>query len=119
MLSHLADRVFSIEHIPDLARTARRRIVDLGYHNIEVICGDGSLGFPERAPFDSIVATAVAPALPPACASRITEGGRIVIPIGHAKTQQRMRRFTRRGDHLIAEDRGGFAFVPLIGKQGW
>jgi len=119
VLSHLANRVFSIERIPQLARTARQRIAALGYQNVEIVCGDGTLGLPDEAPFDAIIVTAGAPELPSAYRSQIADGGRIVIPVGRAKTLQRLCRFTRCGPELMAEDLGGFAFVPLIGRQGW
>lgn len=119
VLSHLAGRVFSIERIPELAQSAQRRVAKLGYSNVRIHCGDGTLGLPEEAPFDAIIVTAGAPELPASFASQIADGGRIVIPIGNAKTLQRMCRFTRHGDDLFEEDLGDFAFVPLIGQQGW
>lgn len=119
VLSRLASRVYSIERIPELAQSARQRVAALGYTNVEILCGDGTLGVPEEAPFDAIIVAAGAPELPPAYASQIADGGRIVIPIGHAKSHQRMCRFTRHCHDLRSEDLGGFAFVPLIGQRGW
>lgn len=119
VLSRLSRRVISIERIPDLARSARQRVAALGYDNVEILGGDGTLGLPEKAPFDAIVVTAGAPELPAAYAEQIADGGRIVIPIGSSESLQRMCRFTRRVDELLLEDLGDFAFVPLIGSQGW
>lgn len=119
VLSRLTYRVFSVERIPELACSARQRVAALGYSNVEIICADGTLGIPEEAPFDAIVVTAGAPQLPAAYRDQIADGGRIVIPIGPAETNQRMCRFTRRGSELMFEDLGRFTFVPLIGQQGW
>jgi protein-L-isoaspartate(D-aspartate) O-methyltransferase len=80
---------------------------------------DGTLGWAESAPFDAIVVTAGGFALPPAYQRQLAEGGRVVIPLGEVLTSQRMMRFTRRGPELAEEDLGGFAFVPLIGQDGW
>jgi len=119
VLSCLANRVISIERIPELAQSARRRVAELGYTNVEILCGDGTLGLPEEAPIDAIVVAAGAPELPPEYASQIADGGRIVIPVGHAESHQRMCRFTRRGEDQFVEDLGGFTFVPLVGQRGW
>ena len=119
VLARLAGEVFSIERIPELAADARRRVTALGYGNVEVVCGDGTLGLPDEAPFDAIIVTAGAPELPSAYARQIADGGRIIIPVGDAQDSQRMCRFTRRGDDLLREDLGGFVFVPLVGDDGW
>lgn len=119
VLSRLARQVFSIERIPELAAVAQRRITTLGYDNVEVTCGDGTLGLPDEAPFDAIIVTAGAPELPSAYAQQIANGGRIIIPVGDARSSQRMCRLTRRDDELLTEDLGGFLFVPLIGDDGW
>jgi protein-L-isoaspartate(D-aspartate) O-methyltransferase len=119
VLARLAGQVFSIERIPELADVARRRVAALGYDNVEVTCGDGTLGLPDEAPFDAIIVTAGAPELPSAYARQLADGGRIIIPVGDARNSQRMCRFTRHGDELLKEDLGGFLFVPLIGDDGW
>jgi protein-L-isoaspartate(D-aspartate) O-methyltransferase len=119
VLSLLAKQIFTIERIPELAEAAATRLTRLGYCNVKVIAGDGSLGQAAEAPFDAIVATAAAPALPWPFADQLNEGGRIVIPLGGEVFEQRMYRFTKRGGKLIREDLGPFAFVPLIGKYGW
>ena len=86
---------------------------------VQVIAGDGTLGFPEEAPFDAIVVTAGAETLPDAYIRQLQVGGRIVIPIGRSRHNQTMYRFTRLDEQLRVENLGGFAFVPLIGKYGW
>ena len=119
VLSRLARRVHTIERHANLAETARKRLTRLGYANVEVHVGDGTLGLPEFAPFEGIVVTAGADNLPPTYMLQLAEGGRIVIPIGPERTSQMMCRFTRRGNHFPCERLGHFAFVPLIGQHGW
>ncbi len=119
VLSRLADSVYTIERFEPLAQQARERLARLGYDNVEVHVGDGSLGLPEYAPFDAILVTAGAAHLPPPYAEQLSEGGRIVIPVGDAETSQNLYRFTRCGDRLTSENLGGFAFVPLVGRYGW
>lgn len=119
VLSLLAQSVFTIERVPELAEQARSRLAELGYHNVHVITGDGTLGLSSEAPFDAIVVTAGAETLPDAYVQQLRMGGRIVIPIGGYRHNQKMYRFTRLEGELRVENLGGFAFVPLIGKYGW
>lgn len=119
VLSLLANKVFTIERIDDLATAAAARLKRLDYTNVEVIAGDGTLGLPEAAPFDGIVATAAAGQLPPPLAPQLAEGGRIVMPIGGETFDQCLYRFTKRGGELHGENLGCFAFVPLLGQFGW
>ena len=116
VLSHLAARIDTIERIPELADVARGNLERVGCRNVEVHTGDGTLGLPERAPFDAILVTAGATGLPDAYIAQLADGGRIVIPIGAARHSQTMYRFTRHGDRLDSEALGGFAFVPLVGE---
>jgi protein-L-isoaspartate(D-aspartate) O-methyltransferase len=119
VLSRLAKWVYTIERIPELAEQARKRIRQLGFRNIDVRIGDGSLGWPEAAPFDAIIATAGAEHCPSAFRDQLAEGGRIVIPIGSSRRRQVLVRYTLRQGELVAESLGDFAFVPLIGADGW
>ncbi len=119
VLSLLADSVFTIERVPELANEAGARLTRLGYVNVHVMTGDGTLGLPTEAPFDAIVVTAGAEALPDTYIQQLQPGGRIVIPIGGYRYNQEMYRFTRMEGELRIENLGGFAFVPLIGKYGW
>ncbi len=119
ILSLLTRSVFSVERIPALADTARARLARLGYANVRVVTADGTLGLPAEAPFDAIVVTAGAEALPDAYVRQLQPGGRIVIPIGSYRYNQTMYRFTRLPEELRVETLGGFAFVPLVGKYGW
>lgn len=119
ILSLLAKSVYTIERVPELAEGARARLDRLGYDNVRVRVGDGTLGLPDEAPFDAIVVTAGAETLPDAYVRQLRPGGRIVIPIGEYRYNQTMYRFTRLDEELRVENLGGFAFVPLIGRYGW
>lgn len=118
VLGCLAREVHTVERIPELACTAAARFETLGISNVRVHTGDGSLGFPEEAPFDAIVVTAGGPSLPSALPQQLTEGGRIVMPIG-PRHDQRMCRFTKHQGVVHREDLGAFCFVPLIGEDAW
>ncbi|MBN1853450.1 MAG: protein-L-isoaspartate(D-aspartate) O-methyltransferase [Pirellulales bacterium] len=119
VLSRLACCVYSIERIPELAARAEAVLTELGYSNVQIIAGDGTLGYPDHAPYDAIIATAGAATLPEPYLEQLAPGGRIVIPIGDRPRSQTMRRYTRKNGQLQVENLGGFAFVPLIGQYGW
>lgn len=115
ILSCLAERVYSIERIPELADSAQARLRDLGYDNVEVRCGDGYLGWPEKAPFDAIVVTAAAPSVPPRLIEQLKPGGRMVIPVGMPKRHQELKLITRDSDGKThTRDLLAVAFVPLV-----
>ncbi len=112
VLSELVDHVISVEIIPELARQARRLLRLLGYHNVSVLQGDGSLGLVEEAPFDAIVAAAAPQEVPTALVEQLAPGGRLVLPVGPAFAQSLLRlRNTRSG--IEVTDLGPCAFVPL------
>jgi protein-L-isoaspartate(D-aspartate) O-methyltransferase len=119
VLARLARQVFSIERLAELAEQARKRIARLGFYNVSVHVGDGSLGLPAAAPFDAIIVTAGAEHCPAAYRDQLAEGGRIVIPIGPTPRRQTMVRYTKRQGELQPECLGEFAFVPLIGDDAW
>ncbi len=118
VLSHLARQVHTIERIPELTRYAEACLKKLGIRNVRCHVGDGSLGFPEAAPFDAIVVTAGGPSLPADFINQLAEGGRIVMPVGPMHDQT-MCRYTLREGTLTLEKLGAFCFVPLIGADGW
>jgi len=120
VLSRIAREVWTVERHASLAREARERMERLGYRNVQVVHGDGTLGWPERAPYDAIVVAAGGPEVPPALLGQLAPGGRLVIPIGPDPRNQSLVRVRRRpeGGH-VREDLGGVRFVPLIGAQGW
>lgn len=120
VLSKLTRDVFTVERIADLADAAAQRLQQLGYDNVHVRTANGTLGWPEKGPFDAIVVTAGAPHAPPALLEQLTIGGRMVIPIGECPESQRLIRMVRRGQaDFHQEDLGGVLFVPLIGAAGW
>ena len=119
VLSRIAAQVWTIERIASLAEAASARLAELGYDNVHVVRGDGSLGVPDQAPFDAIVVTAGGPSLPPALVAQLAEGGRLVMPVESTASGQDLLRVRRRGDDLVTDDLGPVRFVPLIGEQGW
>lgn len=119
VLGRLAAEVHAVERIPALAAAARDRLAALGVGNVQVHEGDGTLGWPAAAPFDAIVVSAGGPRVPAALRAQLAEGGRLIMPVGAERTDQRLLRLTRRGDACEEEDLGGVRFVPLIGAQGW
>lgn len=120
VLGELARQVFTIERHPALAELARARLRTLGYHNVEVRTGDGTLGLPEQAPFDAIIATAGGPHVPDSWRAQLAVGGRLVMPVGETPTRQCLIRLTRTGRETWREDEiEAVRFVPLIGEYGW
>jgi len=118
LLAELAEWIYSIERIPDLAKTARSVLDELGYANVAVRVGDGTRGWKSEAPFNCIIVTAGAPQVPDPLLQQLTEGGRLVIPVGDPYTQT-MTRVSRRGSEFITENLGAYRFVDLIGEYGW
>lgn len=120
VLAELAAEVYSIERHERLAEGAKARLAEQGYGRVRVRCGDGTLGWPEEAPFDAIVVAAGGPSVPESLREQLAIGGRLVIPVGEQVGLQTLRRVTRRGqDEFEEEDLGGVRFVPLIGEEGW
>jgi protein-L-isoaspartate(D-aspartate) O-methyltransferase len=117
VLAELAREVHTIERIGELYEAARAVLDGIGYQNVWVHLGDGSLGLPEEAPFDVIICTAGAEKLPVAYQEQIADGGRLVIPIGNGGHQQ-MYRFARQGDEWYGDRLGSFGFVPLVADDG-
>jgi protein-L-isoaspartate(D-aspartate) O-methyltransferase len=118
LLAELAQRVFSVERLPGLAESAADCLARLGYGNVAVIVGDGSLGLPEHAPYDAIVVSAAAPKIPPALFDQLREGGRMIIPVGPAHAQDLQLVHKQQGQAAGAT-LDACRFVPLIGEQGY
>mgnify|MGYP002403798893 CR=1 FL=1 len=110
--------VVTIERLPALAEDARVRLARLGYANVRVVVGDGTLGVPDAAPFDVIVAAAAGPVVPRAWKSQLADGGRIVAPVGTLDAQ-RLVRVTRDGAQFREEELMDVRYVPLVGEQGF
>jgi len=118
VLAELAREVVTIEKNGSLAESARARLAALGYHNIRVEIGDGTLGWPESAPFDAILVAAAAPSIPPPLVAQLAEGGRLVIPVGQ-NDQQMLMRIRKLGNEISEEKLFPCQFVPLRGAYGW
>jgi protein-L-isoaspartate(D-aspartate) O-methyltransferase len=115
VLAEVVARVFTIELIEALGKTAAKRLDELGYGNIETRIGDGYKGWPEKAPFDGIVVTAAAPRVPQALIDQLKPGGRMVIPVGGEGEMQYLKLLIKRADGGLDEKRVlPVRFVPLI-----
>ena len=120
VMSRIAAQVYAIERHAELANAAAVRLRRLGYDNVEVRAGDGSRGWPEQAPFDAIIASAGAPAIPEALKEQLDIGGRLVMPVGDTPRLQTLLKVRRiSADRFAEEDLGAVAFVPMIGAHGW
>ena len=119
VLAELSSQVFAVERYPSLAEAAAHTLERLGYRNVKVVAGDGSLGLPEAAPFDAIIVSAAAPRIPPALTEQLAPGGRLVVPVGGA--DQQVVQFVQRDQegNLSVRTLEGCRFVPLIGQQGF
>lgn len=119
ILASLVRRVWTIERIRPLAMQARKVLDTLHLLNVNIKVGDGTLGWPEEGPFDAILVTAGAPAIPETLAAQLAPGGRLVIPVGD-ETNQTLLRIRKAADGTLSQETGtGCRFVPLIGQQGW
>ena len=118
ILSHLAKIVFTVESRSELAFAAAARLDRLGYEDVHVHCGDGTLGLPEFAPFDAILVAAAAPAVPAPLRAQLAEGGRLILPVGDAEDQE-LRYIERQGNSFLTRTLEACRFVPLIGYHGW
>jgi protein-L-isoaspartate(D-aspartate) O-methyltransferase len=120
VLAQIAGEVYTVECIRQLSDTAATVLSDLGYSNVHVQQGDGTLGWKDHAPYDAIVVTAGGPEVPESLKSQLKIGGRLVIPVGTDRRLQKLVRVTRVSEcqyetKVIADVR----FVPLVGEQGW
>ncbi len=118
ILAELAREVITIEARASLADAARARLAALGYRNIRVVTGDGTLGWPEGAPFAAILVAAASPQVPAPLIEQLAEGGRMVIPVGTSDRQMLMR-IRKAGGRAVEEPLFACQFVPLRGQYGW
>jgi protein-L-isoaspartate(D-aspartate) O-methyltransferase len=119
VLAELAESVFSIERIASLAIQARSRLESLGYYNVLVQIGDGTIGWNEHAPYDAILVTAASPRIPRPLVEQLRVGGRLVLPLGEEGEQVLVRLRKEPSGRLAEEVLGGCRFVKLIGRHGW
>jgi protein-L-isoaspartate(D-aspartate) O-methyltransferase len=118
VLARLAHRVFTIEIVPELAELASENLERSGIRNVHVVCGDGSVGLPEFAPFQGISVACAAPDVPPALLEQLADGGRLVIPVGTLHDQDLLL-IEREGMSFHRRRITFCRFVPLLGRQGW
>lgn len=118
VLALLSREVYSVELRSDLAQAAAERLKRLGFENVHVHCGDGSVGLKEFAPFDAILVAAAAPAVPTPLLDQMSDGARLVVPVG-GEDQQQVLLITRRNGEYTQERREHCRFVPLVGRHGW
>jgi len=118
ILAELADTVFSIERLPSLLHRARKTLEQLGYRNVVLKVGDGTVGWPEEAPFDAILVSAGAPQVPQPLVDQLAVGGRLIVPVGDRLTQELVL-VERVPEGIRKSHLGGCRFVDLVGKWGW
>jgi protein-L-isoaspartate(D-aspartate) O-methyltransferase len=118
LLCQLAAQVYSLEYVPELAAQAGEMLSQLGYQDVRLIVGDGGLGLPDCAPYDSILVAAAAPKAPPPLLAQLANGGRLVVPIG-TSTQQELRCITKHAEGYDEQHSVRCRFVLLRGQEGW
>ena len=118
LLSAMEARVFTMERIPELASQAARRFARLGYDDVHLRVGDGTLGWEEYAPFKGIIVGAASPGIPEPLLHQLSEAGRLVIPVGQESSQV-VHVVTRKGDGYRTDRAERCVFVPLIGRFAW
>lgn len=118
VLAELVESVVTIERFPKLADRARKLLDELGYDNVEVIEGDGTLGYAEGAPYDGIIVTAGAPHVSEPLTDQLAVGGVLVCPVG-SREMQKLLTITRTEKGLREEEGPSCLFVPLVGEEGW
>jgi protein-L-isoaspartate(D-aspartate) O-methyltransferase len=118
VLGELASEVITVEKNVSLAESAGARLASLGYRNIRVEIGDGTMGWAAAAPFEGILVAAAAPAVPAPLTAQLAEGGRLIIPVGESDRQVLMR-IRKRDDEITQEKLFACQFVPLLGRYGW
>jgi protein-L-isoaspartate(D-aspartate) O-methyltransferase len=120
LAAQLVAHVDAIERHPRLVELARERLARLGCSNVDLHVGDGSAGWPARAPYDAIVVAAAGPRVPAPLREQLASGGRLVMPVDSGFGAQRLLLVTRGDDGAFREeDLGGVMFVPLVGSEGW
>ncbi len=118
ILALLCSKVYSVERISELTKKARLTLKQLGFSNINLIVRDGSLGWPEFAPYNGIIVTAGAPEIPNALIEQLANNGRMVIPVGNEACQT-LNYVEKHKGRIYRKEFFGCAFVPLVGKGGW
>jgi protein-L-isoaspartate(D-aspartate) O-methyltransferase len=120
VVSRLAHKVVGIERQHDLVEVSRERLQRLGYENVEIVEGDGTVGWPAQAPYDAILVAASGSHVPQSLIDQLAPGGRLVMPVGQPGWAQTLIKIAKLPDSSLRQwDLGGVRFVPLIGEEGW
>lgn len=120
VLAEIAAEVYGVEREKDLVAYARAHLERLGYQNVRIKQGDGTLGWPEFAPYEGIVVAAGGPYIPAPLKEQLALGGRLVMPVGKRRSAQELVRLTRVEEAIyVQENLGPVRFVPLVGQEGW
>ena len=118
VLAELAAEVWTIERHAELADQAREILARLGYAQVHVVHGDGSVGLPEQTPFDKILVAAAAPQIPESLVEQLADGGRLVVPVG-SRSEQQVHIVRKQGGEVVVTTNDLCRFVPLVGAEGW
>jgi protein-L-isoaspartate(D-aspartate) O-methyltransferase len=118
VLARLANRVYSVERIRELAIAARERLDQMRISNVAILVGDGTIGWSRYAPYDAILVAAGGPEIPRPLMEQLSDGGRMLVPVG-SRTMQRLMLVRRRGDAFDQQEVMECTFVPLLGRFGW
>jgi protein-L-isoaspartate(D-aspartate) O-methyltransferase len=118
VLAELAAEVYTVERHAELSEQAAETLSLLGYNNVQTTVGDGTLGWPEHAPYDGIIVTAGAPDVPESLKNQLADGGRLVVPVG-TRPLQRCVCVRRHGNKFKSKELVSCVFVPLLGAEGW
>lgn len=118
VLSLLAAEVYTVERIARLSRQAQEALAQFGVINAHFRVGDGSLGWPEHAPYDAVLVTCAAPAVPQPLVEQLADGGRLIVPVG-PRGYQDLVLVRKQGEGVVQDRLSPVAFVPLIGEHGW
>ena len=118
ILAEISSRVYTVERFPELQERARKVLDHLGYGNIHYHVSNGTMGWPEHAPYDALMVTAGAPKVPDSLLEQLADGGRLLIPVGDRYSQM-LTKITRQGERLTKQNLGGCRFVALTGEEGW
>ncbi len=119
VLGEMGADVYSVERIRKLFIAARTLLFEMRYFNIRLKLDDGTMGWPDEAPFDRIIVTAGGPEIPQYLIDQLADHGRMIIPVGTEKRRQQLILVTKEDGKITEKDMGGCAFVDLVGKQGW
>ncbi|BCS86956.1 protein-L-isoaspartate(D-aspartate) O-methyltransferase [Pseudodesulfovibrio sediminis] len=119
VLAQMGADVFTVERIRKLFYTARKRFMDMRMFNVKLKLDDGTMGWPEQAPYDRIIVTAGGPEIPEPLIDQLAESGRMLIPVGETKRNQTLVLIEKKDGKIIRTDKGSCAFVDLVGSHGW